>query len=60
MPKPEKTKEEEIDEAIDDVKKCMLDDIKAGRLALNASIAKEKSHYALLKAKERLYAIERN
>lgn len=38
----------------------MLADIKAGRLALNASIAKEKSHYALLKAKERLYAIERN
>ena len=55
-----KSKEKEIEEAIDEVKICMIENIRAGKIYLNASIEKEKVHYKLLKAKERLYALERD
>ncbi len=58
--KPDQTFEEKLIEALDDVKKCTLLDIKNGRLVLNASVAKQKSHNAYLAAKSRLDALMRD
>ena len=56
----EKTIEEQIVDAIEDVKQAMLDNLKAGKAEVEAKLNKEKTHYNLLKAKERLNGLERS
>lgn len=58
--KKELTIEDQIKEAISDVQKAMLDNVEAGKWAVDALKRKEKAHYTLLKAKERLYGLERS
>jgi hypothetical protein len=53
------TNEQEIIKAIEEVKEAMLENLRAGKAEEQAMIAKEQAHYKLLKAKERLNALER-
>lgn len=58
MPKEEPTKEKQVEEAIDDVRDCMMRNIKAAALEASAKIEKAHARHALLKAKERLNSLE--
>jgi hypothetical protein len=58
MPKPPQTKEEAIDEVIEDVHKAMLADLKAKQRSEEIAREKTKTHYDLIKAKERLWMLE--
>lgn len=44
--------------AIRDVHEALLENLEAGKKALEAVARKNKAHYTLLKAKERLHALE--
>lgn len=56
----EKTIEQQIIEAIEDVKQAMLENLTAGKLEVEAKANKERTHYKLIKAKERLNGLERS
>lgn len=56
----ELSQKDEIGRAIQEVKEAMLENIEASQLVLDATKKKEKARYLLLKAKERLYALERS
>jgi hypothetical protein len=58
--KTELSIEKQIEEAIKDVQEAMLANLKAGKVEVDAKLAKEKAHYQLLKAKERLTGLERS
>lgn len=55
----EKSKIEQITEAIDDVKNCLIADLAAKEKIIEVNREKTKTHYALLKSKERLAGLER-
>lgn len=48
----------EIDEAIEDYRKAMTENVKSSKAVVDAQIKKQKSHYDLMKASERLRAIQ--
>lgn len=52
--KPQLTKEEEIELAIQDLHKAMLADMKAKEKEIEIAREKTKTHYNLIKAKQRL------
>lgn len=54
MPKQELTKEQEIIQALDDLKEAYLNDMKVDVKLEKLSKEKTASHYALLQAKNRL------
>ena len=56
--KPELSQEKQIENAVKDVQEAMLENIQASRLVVDATKRKETSRYTLLKAKDRLRAIE--
>lgn len=58
--KKELTNEEEVCEAIEDIRVAMLDDLQAKKKIEDASREKTRTHYTLLKAKERLSNLERS
>lgn len=58
MPKKELSPEEQINQAVEDVRQAMLNKIKADKALTHAGIKKEKARYVLQKAKERLNALE--
>lgn len=55
----DKTLEQKIEIAINDIKNALLENIDACRAEVSAKLRKEKARYVLLKAKERLTALER-
>ena len=59
MPKQELTGEQAINQAIVDVHNALLENINASKAEVDAKDRKKKAHYTLLKAKERLLAVER-
>ena len=56
--KPVGTTQEQIDEAIADVRKAMVENVKAKKALVDAELKKRKAHYTLQKAKERLNSLE--
>ena len=54
MPKEQLTKQEEIRQAIADLQEAMLTDLENATKLEEVNRAKTASHYALLKAKQRL------
>lgn len=58
MPKPELTEKEAIDMAIQDLHHAYLENIEASKGEQDAKIRKSKAYHVLLKAKERMHAIE--
>ena len=50
--------EEAIEEAINDVRKAIFENIEANRLLVDITKRKQNARYALLKAKERLSSLE--
>lgn len=59
MPTKELKKEQTVEELMDNLKKCMMADLRAGRMILNADAKKRKAHYDLLKAQEAITAFRR-
>lgn len=60
MPTVEQTIEEQITEAINDVQKYMIANIRAKEKVIESNNEKTKAHYDLLKAKERLAMLEQS
>lgn len=58
MPKPEPTIEQSIQIAIKDLNDALLENIEASRAETEVKIRKHKAYHILLKAKERMRAIE--
>lgn len=58
MPKPEPTIKQAIETAIEDLHKAYLENIEASKGEQDAKIRKSKAYHVLLKAKERMRAIE--
>lgn len=56
--KKEQSKQEQIKEAINDVHKAMLENLEISQLVIDTLKRKDLAHYTLLKAKDRLRAIE--
>ena len=56
--KQELTQVEQINEAIEDVRSALLADLKAKEKIIEVNREKTKTHYDLLKAKERLSNLE--
>lgn len=56
--KPRATAKEQIEEAVEDVRFAMLENVKASEALFDAEVKKRKAHYLLQKAKERLHALE--
>jgi len=57
MPKKELSREEEIIQALDDLKEAYLQDIKVNAKLEEVNREKTASHYTLLQAKNRLSAL---
>jgi hypothetical protein len=57
-PKPELTKEEEVLQKVEDLKKAILEDIKAGEWIIKASAEKKRTQKQLSLAKQSLYGID--
>lgn len=55
--KPQLSKEQEIEQAIQDLHKAMLADMKAKDKEIEIAIEKKNTHYNLIKAKQRLEMI---
>lgn len=49
---------EEIEEAIEIYKNAMFDNVKASKAVVDAQDKKQKSHHAMMKASERLHALQ--
>lgn len=60
MPIEQLKKENKIDELIDNLRKCMIADMQAGKMILNANLRKRKTHYDLQKAREEVDAFKRD
>lgn len=58
--KPEQNKETQISEAIQDLQTCLLADLRAKEKIIEVNREKTKTHYALLKAKQRLSDLEQS
>ena len=56
--KNEPTKREKIDMAVDDLKNALLENILASQAEVDAKLRKSQAYHVLLKAKERMRAIE--
>ena len=56
--KQELTQIEQVNQAIDDVRNALLSDLKAKEKIIEVNREKTKTHYDLLKAKERLSCLE--
>ena len=58
--KPELSQTEQVEEAINDVKVALLADLAAKQKIVEVNREKTATHYALLKAKARLYDLEKS
>ena len=58
MPKTEKSKEEQIKDAIKEVQDAMLENIANNKLIIDIEKKKKASHYKLQKAREFLHNLE--
>lgn len=59
MPTKEKTKQERLEEAVEWLKKALIESIESKEATIKSRLREEKAHYELVKAKENFYAIER-
>lgn len=58
--KPSLSKQEQINQGVEDIRNCLLEKIEAGNAVLKAGLREKRAYYNLMKAKERMYAIERD
>ena len=49
---------DEINEAMEDYKVAMLENVNASRAIVDAQTRKTKAHYTMMKASERLHALQ--
>lgn len=59
MPQEQLKKEKQIEVMMEHLKKCMIADLRSGKMVLNASNRKQKTHYDLQKAREEIDAFKR-
>lgn len=57
--KPEATIEVKIDTAVKELHEALIENINAGKAEIDAKVRKQKAHYNLLGAKQRLYDLEK-
>lgn len=58
--KPQPTQEQQINQAVSDIKEALLENISASQAETDAKFRKKKAYNTLLKAKERLRGIEQD
>jgi len=56
--KPEQSKQEKLNTAVEDLKSAYLENIVAAQVEVDAKLRKSQAYHVLLKAKERMRAIE--
>lgn len=56
--KPQKSKQEEIQEIVKDLEKALLEDLKAKQKEIEVAEEVKKARYNLLKVKQRLSSLE--